>query len=236
MNIILLQTSDWIEPARVRLTERRAKHIRTILRAKIGDTLKVGKLGGNLGTGIIRALNENQIVLDVNLSKPPPPRHHLEVVMALPRPKLLRRVLRTAAEFGVERMHIIQSTRVEKSYWQSPVLQTEKIQAALNAGLERASDTLSPDISIHKRFRPFVEDELPKIVGDRICWLADPGANKSLSTVAGAPGVIMLGPEGGFIPFEIDLVCSVGARRAHLGKRVLSVDTALAAALAQPLL
>jgi 16S rRNA U1498 N3-methylase RsmE len=45
----------------------------------------------------------------------------------------------------------------------------------------------------------------------------------------------MIGPEGGFVPFEVELAERVIAQRVHLGGRVLSVDTALPAALAQAL-
>ena len=43
----------------------------------------------------------------------------------------------------------------------------------------------------------------------------------------------MVGPEGGFVPFELDLAQRVIARPVHLGSRTLSVDTALTSALAQ---
>ena len=42
----------------------------------------------------------------------------------------------------------------------------------------------------------------------------------------------MVGPEGGFVPFEIDLACQTIANRVHLGGRTLSVDTALTSSLA----
>ena len=43
----------------------------------------------------------------------------------------------------------------------------------------------------------------------------------------------MVGPEGGFVPFELELAQANGARPVHLGERTLSVDTALSATLAQ---
>ena len=58
---------------------------------------------------------------------------------------------------------------------------------------------------------------------------------RALSSVAGQPAVVMLGPEGGFVPFELALAESVVAQRVHLGQRILSVDTALTTVLAQAL-
>ena len=45
--------------------------------------------------------------------------------------------------------------------------------------------------------------------------------------------VVMVGPEGGFVPFELELAQAVIAQPVHLGSRTLSVDTALTTALAQ---
>ena len=43
----------------------------------------------------------------------------------------------------------------------------------------------------------------------------------------------MLGPEGGFVPFEVELAQAQGALPVHIGARILSVDTAVTAALSQ---
>jgi RsmE family RNA methyltransferase len=173
--------------------------------------------------------------LQVQLHQAPPPRHRFDVVLALPRPKMLRRILRTVAEFGVANLHLINTARVEKSYWQSPLLRPAKLQEALVAGMERASDTIAPQLHLHKRFRPFVEDQLVDLCAGRHCWMAHMDAPRSLAHVPPEPAVVMIGPEGGFVPFEVELAERVIAQRVHLGARVLSVDTALPAALAQAL-
>ena len=173
--------------------------------------------------------------LTVQLSEPPPPRHRFDLVLALPRPKMLRRILRQCAEFGVSDLHLINSARVEKSYWQSPLLQPARLEEALLAGLERSRDTLAPAVHLHKRFRPFVEDQLPVLCAGRPCWIADMGAPMSLAQAPPVPAVVMIGPEGGFVPFEVQLAESVIAQRVGLGERILSVDTALITVLAQAL-
>lgn len=235
MNIILLERKDWVDHDCVLLRDHRADHLRAVLKAKPGDTVRVGLLGGRCGEGVVDGIGSDGVRLRVQLSEPPPPRHRFDIVLALPRPKMLRRVLRTAAEFGVQHLHLINSARVEKSYWQSPLLRPEKLQAALLAGLERSRDTLAPQVHLHQRFRPFVEDQLVALCAGRPCWIADMGGSTSLAAVPAVPAVVMIGPEGGFVPFEIALAEAVIARRVHLGVRILSVDTALPAVLAQAL-
>ena len=233
MNILVLNRSDWLDERNVRLVDRRADHIRSVLRAAVGDSLRVGELNGDLGQGCIRALDAEAVVLEVDLKQPPPPRHRFDIVLALPRPKVLRRLFRTVAEYGVANLHLINCARVEKSYWQSPLLAPEKVNDALLAGMERASDTLMPRVHQHRRFRPFVEDQLKDLCAGRPCWMAQMGASLLLRDTPPGAAVVMVGPEGGFVPFELELAQAVIAQPVRLGSRTLSVDTALTTALAQ---
>ena len=232
MNVILLAPEDWLDENTVCLNDRRHEHIRAVLKAQIGDALRVGLLGGLRGSGTVIRLSDEHTQLRVNLVYSPLPRHPCDLVLALPRPKMLRRVFRSAAEMGVTHLYLINSARVEKSYWQSPLLQPDRIDAALTAGLERAGDTVLPQVHLHPRFKPFIEDQLPGLIGSRACWIAHPGAPEALAQQSGA-GLIMLGPEGGFIPYEVELAQSMGAQIVHLSDRILSVDTAVTAALSQ---
>ena len=233
MNIILLKPSDdWLKEDVVRLVGRRANHIRQQLKAVLGQTVRVGLMSGHQGRAEITALDAGAVELMVALDQPPPPRHCFEVVLASPWPIMLRRIFCTAAEFGIGHLHLINSARVEKSFWQTPLLKRAEVAEALQAGMERARDTMAPQVHLHQRFRPFVEDELTALCAGRPCWISDQGAPQALASVPAGQAVVMVGPEGGFVPFEIELACAVVAQRVHLGERTLSVDTALTAALA----
>ena len=234
MNLILLFADDlWSGSSCFLANGRRADHIRSVLRAVVGDTLRVGLYGGAQGSARVDLIDDTGVKLSVQLTDPSPPRHRFDIVLALPRPKMLRRILRTVAEFGVGNLHLINSARVDKSYWQSPLLSQTRIAEALMAGMERSQDTIAPVVHCHQRFRPFVEDQLPQLCNGRPCWIADKGAPIALSQTPAEPALVMIGPEGGFVPFEIGLATSVIAQRVHLGDRILSVDTALPVVLAQ---
>ena len=232
MNIILLAPEDWLDEHTVCIDGRRHEHICGVLKAEIGDALRVGLLGGLRGSGTVIKQSDQDTHLRVNLVESPLPRHPYDLILALPRPKMLRRVFRTAAEMGVAHLYLINSARVEKSYWQSPLLQPDRIKAALTAGLERAGDTALPQVHLHPRFKPFIEDQLPGLIRSSACWIAHPGAPEALATQSGE-GLILLGPEGGFVPYEVELAQSMGAQPVRLSDRILSVDTAVTAALSQ---
>ena len=233
MNIIILYKNDvWLSETVVEIGGRRAQHIYAHLKSSVGDCLRVGIFGGLQGTGTIEWIDHSTVRLKVDLTTLPLPRHNFDIILALPRPKMLRRIFRTCAEFGVKNIHLINSARVEKSYWQTPLLHPQKIEEALLPGLERSKDTIAPQVQLHKRFRPFVEDSLAVLCAGRPCWIADAQARDALCEHASCPSMVMIGPEGGFVPFELQLVQSVLARPVHLGQRILSVDTALASVLA----
>ena len=232
MNIILLEPRDWLSDDVVLLTGRRHMHLCDVLKVQTGHSLRVGLVNGNRGTGEVIHIDQREARLRVSLNQAALPRHPCDIALALPRPKMLRRVLRTVAEMGVSNVHLIHSARVEKSFWQSPLLAADRIKSALSAGLERSGDTQLPAVHLHRRFRPFVEDRLPELTEALPCWIAHPGSEAGLGDQR-AEGIIMLGPEGGFIPFELALATSVGALPVHLGGRILSVDTAVTVALAQ---
>lgn len=233
MNIILLREHDWINDKTVRLTDYRAHHLINIIKADMGQTLRVGLVNGDRGSAKVSQLTENAVELEVMLVDAPLARHPIQLVLALPRPKMLRRVFRSVAEFGVAELHLIHSFRVEKSYWQSPYLNEDKIEMALIQGLERAGDTVLPRVFQHKRFKPFLEDVLPSIREQRSLLIAHPGADTALPTNTGTPTTLLIGPEGGFIDYEVDLAKAMGAHEVSLGARILSVDTAVCAALAR---
>ena len=238
MNIILLRKQDFISNTNtVLICDYRLTHIIKVLNPCVGQSLKVGLVGEKCGHGLVESIDPHVVKLRVFLDKSPPRRHQFDIILALPRPKMLRRILRTIAEYGVKNLHLINSARVEKSYWQSPLLQPEKIHDALMAGMERSKDTLMTNVHLHKRFRPFVEDQLSHLCATRNCWITDMKAAKSAIEldIASTPAVVLIGPEGGFVPFEVELATSKIARSIHLGTRVLSVDTAVTTVLAQAL-
>jgi 16S rRNA (uracil1498-N3)-methyltransferase len=228
MNLILLQNADFIEgTGRVRLEGRRLKHIREVQRAEVGDELCVGLTGGLVGTGTVVSADRAVMEMDVRFSQGPPPSLPVTLILCLPRPKMLRRVLIGAASAGVKKIFLINSFKVEKSYWQSPVLQAESIEKQLILGLEQARDTVMPEVLFRHLFKPFVEDELPRIMQDTLAVLAHPAAGEPCPRAVEGPVTLAVGPEGGFTPYEVEKIVSCGFRAVSVGKRILRVETAV---------
>lgn len=233
VNLILLDPDDFVSPDRVRLTGRRLEHVRGVCRAASGDELRVGAIGGKLGTGRIARLDDQALELEVRLEDPPPPPLPVTLALALPRPPVLRRVLQQATALGVKHFLLLHSRRVEKSYWQSSGLREAALEAQLRLGLEQARDTLLPRVETRRRFLAFAEDELPGLSRRGPVLLADPGAPRQHTMPSGDHTTLIVGPEGGFLPFELGRLVAGGAQPIGLGERVLRVETAVVALLAR---
>ena len=227
MNMILLHGDDFIAANRVRIGDRRREHVTSVHRAQPGDRLRVGQLGGLMGEGVVTRLDDETLELEVTLDQIAPPPLPVTLLLALPRPKMLKRVLQTVASLGVKQIYLINSYRVEKSFWNSPQLAPEKLQEQLLLGLEQARDTLLPQVHLRKRFKPFVEDELGQLCQGTSALVAHPGSHQSGLLQAGQPTTLAIGPEGGFIPYEIDKLSECGFTSFHLGERILRVETAV---------
>jgi len=229
MNLILLFPDDFVSNDRVRLTGRRLKHVSGVHRARVGDNLLVGLLGGNMGRGRIVALDERALEMDICLDRPPPPKLPLTLVVALPRPKVLNRVISAATSLGAARIVLLNAWRVEKSYWKSPRLDEANLFHQRVIGLEQAVDTVLPELRMARLFTPFLRDELSEMASRALCLAAHPSAAAPCPYGIEEPCVLALGPEGGFIPDEISALESIGFQSVSLGPRVLRTDTALAA-------
>lgn len=233
MNLLLLEPDDLISEDRAVLRGRRLRHLHEVHRAEDGDTLRVGLLGGGMGQGRLVSLDEQQAELSFSLTSAAPAKLPLTLILALPRPKMLRRVLQTVAAMGVPRIVLVNSVRVEKSFWQTPFLTPEAIREQLILGLEQARDTVLPEVRLEKRFKPFVEDRLPALAAGTLGLTGHPGDYPGCPRALSEPVTLAIGPEGGWIPYEVEKLAEAGLKPVQLGERILRVEVAVAALLAR---
>ncbi len=237
MNLILFEPHEVHEDL-VSFTDQRADHIRNILRLGVGDTLRVGMVNGLAGKGQVLFLAKNRVDISVTLTTKLPAPANVDLILALPRPIMLKRILKQATVLGVRHFHLIRSAKVEKSFFHSPVLQPEKMRSFLLEGLTQAMDTRLPEVSVHHRFKPFVEDIIPQLDGSGL--IAHPTAATGLPEAVAGMGtgkeqkvLLAIGPEGGWNEFELESFTRQGFTGFSMGKRILHVDTAVVALLAQ---
>lgn len=233
MNIILLDDANFITDSMAVIEDQAViRHLQSVLKAQTGDVLKLGKLGDRIGQGkVIELSHRHAILSDITLTASPPNKLNLTVILALPRPKVLRRLIMDMTAMGVDHIVLINSYRTDKSYWSSPLL--SRLDEFVLEGLQQGVDTMPPKITLAKRFKPFVQDDLPSLIGDGSAIVAHPYAKDRFGQLIQQrlPQVLVVGAEGGFIPYEIELLSSVGVQAASLGDRILRTEAAVNALL-----
>jgi RsmE family RNA methyltransferase len=233
LNLLLFSAEDRLAADRIVVRDSRLTHLRQVACVAIGDVLRVGEIDGLMGEGRILGIDHESAILSVSVLHAPPPKLPLCLVLALPRPKMLRRILRSCAEFGVPELHLVNSYRVEKSYWNSPLLVPTAMREYLLQGLEQSRDTVLPSVHCHFRFKPFVEDTLPRMTAGKCALLAHPGVYPSCPRGVSGEILLVIGPEGGFIPYEVEKLQAAGCQAVSLGPRILRVENAVTGLLAR---
>lgn len=236
MNRILIDPAEVGAGGAVFLTDRRALHIRTVLKAAPGDTVRAGLIEGPWGTGVVRSVSDAGVELDclfeAALPPEPPP---LDLLLALPRPKVMKRLWPALASFAVRRVGLVNAEKVERPYFDSHVLEPAFIRERLLEGCEQAGWTRLPRVTVHRRFRPFVEDELDAWSPGSIRLAAHPGTAARVRDVVGgrSSAVLMaVGPEGGWNEYERDWLTQKGFQEVGLAGGALRSDVACIALMA----
>ena len=235
VNLIIFSPDELRADGVLVLTDYRHEHLRDVCHGEVGKVFRVGELNGRIGTGTVVATDSSKTELAVELGGAVTDPPNVDLVLALPRPQMLKRVLENVAVFGVRRLALIRTVRVERSYFSSPLLQPQVIERHLRIGLEQSMTTALPVVTVFEHFREFLDTELSQMFRD-VRVLAEQTAGRALGnlSVVGRAGVAaVIGPEGGLVPSELREFESQGFDPVVLSSRVLRVETAVYALLAQ---
>ena len=237
MNLVLIDPVEFVAADEAVLDERRFIHLTEVLKLdQRGGSFRAGVRGGKVGRGKVLEFDGGSRRVRIRFTPEAEPPAPLPVILAaaLPRPKSFRKVLHAAVSMGVKELHFFAAWKVDKSYWNTPWIADPLLEAETVLALEQAVDTVMPAIRFHRRFKIFAEDELPTIARGTRLLLAHPGEG---AAPCPAPGrertTLLLGPEGGFTAYEVDLLQSIGAQQISFGKRILRTEFALPVLLAK---
>jgi 16S rRNA (uracil1498-N3)-methyltransferase len=234
MNRILLQPEEIGETGLATLAGRRARHVIDVLKVALRDTVRVGLIDGPRGTGLVESVQVDEVVLQCafDAEAPEPPR--VDLLLAMPRPKVMKRLWAPLASLGVGRIVILNAAKTERNYFDTHWLDEQSYRPLLLEGLEQSGDTRVPRVSIERRFKPFIEDHLETAFPGGVRLAGHP-AGSPARQVAVAPDariLLAIGPEGGWTDYELDLLDRHGFVRVGLGWRSLRSDTACIAFVA----
>lgn len=235
MNLVLFERSEVNSDGRAEVTGVRAKHLLAVLKVAPGHEVRIGVIDGPLGVGTVADTGDGRVVLTCEFESETPERPRVDLLVAVPRPKVLRRLWAQLAALGVGRVILTNAEKVERDYFDSHVMHEEGYRPRLIEGLQQARDTRVPLVSIHKQFRILIEDELDRLFPSGLRVVAHPGSGRSfpaaLSSATPDRILVAIGPEGGWNTFELGLFERHGFEQAGIGSRILTTTTACIAAL-----
>ncbi len=255
MNLILIFPEETGPDGRVKLTDQRAVHIQNVLRAEPGKVLRIGLLNGPFGRGRVEEMVEGSVTLACEWEAAAPPCPTLDLLLAMPRPKVLKRLWAQLAALGVGRIILTNAEKVERFYFDTHVLNPDFYNARFIEGLQQARDTRLPEVSVIKQLKPFLETETFPTIEKKL--IADPSGEHSLFQTLenlgekvpsigtgpkgrGSPNcvgaqrfaaqerriLLGIGPEGGWTPYELEMFQAHGFEVFGMGPRILRTDTA----------
>ena len=228
MNLLLFEANELADDGiAIARDARRVGHVRRTLRRTVGEKIRVGVIGGHVGSGVIESISSTELSIRVQLYREPPEPSRTALVLAMPRPPVFHRVISAATSMGIKEIHIINCNRVEKSYWTSRQLESSAIRRAAILGLEQAYDTVEPEIRLWRGFKTFIAKGLPPLSQRGGIYVADPSGNPSGKANDAAEKTLVVGPEGGFLDYEVKTFRDAGCQIVSLGNRVLRVETAV---------
>jgi 16S rRNA (uracil1498-N3)-methyltransferase len=236
VNVILLEPDELGVSGDVGLSGARAAHLLNVLDVQLGHQVRVGVLDGPRGIATVQSISDGVVGLHCVLEADVPPRPAIDLLLALPRPKVMRRLWAQIAALGVGQIILTNAEKVERHYFDTHILTPDTYRPLLVEGLQQAQDTRLPAVSIHRQFRILIEDDLDRLFGPGLRVVAHPSAARPLGEVVRGSSqetiLLAIGPEGGWNAFEIGLLESHGFQTAGMGARTLRSDTACVALLA----
>lgn len=233
MNRLILEPWELSVDGTALINGHRAKHLLEVCKMQIGSQIKLGVVNSRIGSGQVLTVNDGKVRLEVRLDGVEPKPQPLTVILAMPRPQMLRRILQKAATFGVQRLVLFRSSRVEKSYFSSPLLRADSIRSELIVGLEQGGGTVLPEVVVFTSMRELLA--AGELDGEGEKLLLDLSGERTLLDYPNqeARRIFLIGPEGGFLPDEVALFEQRGFSKIRVAKNILRVESAFDFALAQ---
>jgi RsmE family RNA methyltransferase len=235
VNLILFERREVSDDGAVSVSDVRATHLLHVLRVVVGQSVRVGVVDGPLGVAVVHTTRPGAVELRCTFAATVPPPPPVDLLLALPRPKVMRRLWAQVAALGVGQIILTNAERVERNYFDTHVLTPECYRPLLIEGLQQVRDTHVPRVSIHRQLKVLLEDQIDELSGPGQRLIADPAATTTIGAAVRESGearvLLAIGPEGGWSAFELGLFRAHRFRPVGMGERTLRTDTACVALL-----
>ena len=217
----------------VLLTGAEARHAVTVRRVRPGEAVTVGDGRGTLADGVCESASPSEVVVRIHTVRiVDAPTPSLVLVQALAKGDRDELAVQAATELGVDAVLPWSSSR-SVSRWEGPKIDKGIARWAtiVREASKQAHRARVPEVG------PLVSTaHLVTLASTSRMLLLGPTATTALTSVSlrdeTADIVLVVGPEGGFSPEELERLTAAGATQVRLGDTVLRTSTAGPAAIA----
>jgi 16S rRNA (uracil1498-N3)-methyltransferase len=214
---------------RATLTGDEARHLARVLRAKVGDEIRVFDGGGQEWPAQVAMINRDNVTLSLGAPLPPQPgpARPLTIAVALPKGDRQKWLVEKLTELGAQRLVPLVTAR-------GVAEATASAQARLARGVIEACKQCGRN-TLMEIAAPATLEALADRHPDALRLIAHPGGGPLDDVIRAGSGEIVaaVGPEGGFTPDEIAAAERLGFERVSLGPHILRIETAAIAIAAQ---
>lgn len=229
MNSLIILPGECVSPREAIITGARAEYIRERHALRRGQTTRAGVMGGDRGTAIVEEEGAGRYALQLSLQERALALLPLSIVVAIPRPQTIKKVISYGTMLGVRAITFVVSDRSEKNYSKSRSLRSAEIEEQVVMALEQSGGTLSPAISVEGSLVEWIDSEHAE--SSRLIFADIRSSSKPMAE--SDPKTLILGPELGFSERELALMQEREALGISLGERILRVEVALVAAVSR---
>ena len=240
---------DFTADGAAQLPADEAQHLARVLRLKPGDTIAIFNGKGREAVARIETVDAGKVVVRALEPRQPAaePKVALTLAQALLKSDKMERVIRDAVMLGVAAVQpfVSRRTDVPRAALRTGVRQ-ERWERTVVSSVKQSGRAVVPPVRDVVDFRDLLKTASASAsaqnagVGQISLMFVEPSAAtspavKELRSLEGTPpqrATILIGPEGGWDPEEVEAAAEAGVALVTFGSRTLRADAAGAAAIA----
>lgn len=230
MNRFLIFENEKLSPNLYEIKDlERLEHLKTVLKSKVGDMLKIALVGHGIGEAYIKDLSPDSLTLLVE-SITPENQASYDLIIGLSRPPTLKKVLEHGTTLGVAKFDFFKAALSEKSYLDSKLFKDDNLEKYLRFGISQSAIYHKlPKVGLFSEIQNEWKNREQK-------YILSPNSGKSFLDAEidfSKKITLAIGPERGWIPEEIDHFKSLGFIEIEISPAILRVETAVFSSLGQ---
>jgi RsmE family RNA methyltransferase len=234
MNFLFVREHEIDEGRRIRIRlDRRFERLARAVALSPGTEFRVAAEGLGRGSGKVLELSASGMCASFeSAAEKSAARCDLDLILAAPRPKVLRRLVPGIVSMGLRSITLVNASGVKREYFDTHWLEPGNLEELIMLGLEQGGVCRYPSVRIEKRLKPYLEDCVGPRLNDELRLLCLPGGS-SRHAHAGGAGIIRIavGPETGWTDFEEAMFAAAGFVPLSLGEEHMACDVACIAAV-----